>query len=86
MATAFALDHIVLRCTDQEATLAWYIKHAGLASVNVEAWRAGNAFFPSLRVNEDTIIDYIAGLDPGGAARQSRSHLLRREPPRSSRR
>jgi catechol 2,3-dioxygenase-like lactoylglutathione lyase family enzyme len=64
MATAFALDHIVLRCTDQESTLAWYIAHAGLAPVNLEDWRAGNAPFPSLRVNDDTIIDYIAGRDP----------------------
>jgi len=64
MASAFAIDHIVLRCTDQEATLAWYMKHAGLTSVNVDEWRAGNASFPSLRVNEDTIIDYVAGRDP----------------------
>ena len=64
MATAFALDHIVLRCTDQEATLAWYMKHAGLTSVNLDEWRAGNAFFPSLRLNADTIIDYVAGRDP----------------------
>lgn len=61
---AFALDHIVLVCTDQEASLAWYMQHAGLAPVNVEEWRAGDAFFPSLRVNEDTIIDYVAGRDP----------------------
>lgn len=69
MASAFAIDHLVLRCTDQEATMAWYVKHAGLAPVNVDEWRAGNAFFPSLRVNDDTIIDYVAGRDaaaPGG--------------------
>lgn len=63
MASALALDHIVLRCTDQETTLAWYRKHAGLTPVNVEEWRAGTAFFPSLRVTEDTIIDYVGGLD-----------------------
>ena len=74
MASAFALDHIVLRCTDLETTLAWYMKHAGLASVNVEEWRAGNAFFPSLRVTEDTIIDYVAGLDPE-AQRGSLDHI-----------
>ena len=70
MATAFALDHIVLVVTDVERSLAWYMKHAGLASVNVDEWRAGQAFFPSLRVNEATIIDYI----PGDAA-TARGHL-----------
>jgi catechol 2,3-dioxygenase-like lactoylglutathione lyase family enzyme len=34
--------------------------------VNVDEWRAGNAFFPSLRINEDTIIDFLAGLEPAG--------------------
>ena len=65
MATALALDHIVIVCSDQEATLAWYIRHAGLAPMNLDEWRDGSAPFPSLRVNDDTIIDYIAGREPG---------------------
>ena len=70
MATAFALDHIVLVVTDVERSLTWYMKHAGLASVNVDEWRAGQAFFPSLRVSEATIIDYV----PGDSA-SARGHL-----------
>ncbi len=70
MATAFALDHIVLVVADLERSLAWYSRHAGLAPVNIEEWRAGRAFFPSLRVNEATIIDFIAG-DPS----DERGHL-----------
>jgi catechol 2,3-dioxygenase-like lactoylglutathione lyase family enzyme len=70
MATAFELDHIVLVVSDLERALAWYQRHAGLASVNVDAWRAGQAFFPSLRVNEGTIVDFVEG-DPTGA----RGHL-----------
>jgi catechol 2,3-dioxygenase-like lactoylglutathione lyase family enzyme len=70
MATAFDLDHIVLVVTDLERALAWYMRHAGLAPVNVDAWRAGQAFFPSLRVNEATIIDFIEG-DPA----TERGHL-----------
>jgi catechol 2,3-dioxygenase-like lactoylglutathione lyase family enzyme len=61
MATAFALDHIVLLCGDVERSLAWYTKHAGLAPVNVDEWRQGQAVFPSLRVDEDTIIDFVPG-------------------------
>lgn len=63
MPTAFTLDHIVIVCSDIETSLTWYQKHAGLASVNVDEWRAGKAFFPSLRVNDDTIIDFISGLE-----------------------
>lgn len=70
MATAFALDHIVLVVSDVERSLAWYMRHAGLASVNVDEWRKGEAFFPSLRVDEGTIIDFV----PGEPA-ESRGHL-----------
>jgi catechol 2,3-dioxygenase-like lactoylglutathione lyase family enzyme len=63
MATASALDHLVLVVADVERTLAWYGRHAGLAGVRVDEWRAGQAPFPSLRVDEATIIDLIPGLD-----------------------
>lgn len=59
--TVTGLDHIVLTCTDVEATLAWYLDELGLAPVRVDLWRAGSAPFPSVRVDEHTIIDLIAG-------------------------
>jgi catechol 2,3-dioxygenase-like lactoylglutathione lyase family enzyme len=55
-----ALDHIVVNCTDVETSLAWYTGALGLAPVRVEEWRAGRAPFPSVRVNEHTIIDLFA--------------------------
>lgn len=61
MATAVALDHIVLVVADLERSLAWYMRHAGLTPVNVDEWRAGKAFFPSLRVTEATIVDFVEG-------------------------
>lgn len=60
---AFALDHIVLVVSDVEQSLAWYQRHAGLPGVNIDEWRAGTAPFPSLRINDDCIIDFIAGHD-----------------------
>ncbi|HEY3143262.1 MAG TPA: VOC family protein [Acidimicrobiales bacterium] len=69
MATVLALDHIVLVNTDVEQTLAWYVRHAGLSPLNVDEWRAGKAFFPSLRVDEATILDFVPG-DP-----KERGHL-----------
>jgi catechol 2,3-dioxygenase-like lactoylglutathione lyase family enzyme len=71
MATASALDHLVLVVADVERTLAWYGRHAGLAGVRVDEWRAGHAPFPSLRVDEATIIDLIPRLDRA----EERGHL-----------
>jgi catechol 2,3-dioxygenase-like lactoylglutathione lyase family enzyme len=59
MATALALDHIVLVVADVERTLDWYGRHAGLAPERVDEWRAGEAPFPSVRISADTIIDLI---------------------------
>lgn len=55
------LDHLVLRCSDIEATLRWYQENLGLAPVRVDEWRAGKVLFPSLRVNSHTIIDLLPG-------------------------
>ena len=71
MATAVALDHLVLVVADTERALAWYGRHAGLAAERVDEWRAGDAPFPSLRVDEATIIDIVPGNDDPGR----RGHL-----------
>jgi catechol 2,3-dioxygenase-like lactoylglutathione lyase family enzyme len=52
-------DHLVLRCRDVEASLAWYTGALGLAEVRVDEWRSGRAPFPSVRVDATTIIDLI---------------------------
>jgi len=60
-----ALDHIVLNVADVERSLSWYIDLVGMAPVRVDDWRRGEAFFPSVRVNESTIIDLVR-LDRSG--------------------
>jgi catechol 2,3-dioxygenase-like lactoylglutathione lyase family enzyme len=66
MPAALGLDHFVLVVDDVERALDWYGRHAGLAAERVEEWRRGDLPFPSLRVDEGTIIDVIPGLgDPG---------------------
>lgn len=62
-----ALDHIVLVVTDVERALAWYCRELGLSGVRVEEWRQGKAPFPSARVDETTIIDFVPG-DADGKA------------------
>jgi catechol 2,3-dioxygenase-like lactoylglutathione lyase family enzyme len=59
------LDHIVVNCRDVERSLAWYTDVLGLAMVRVDEWRAGQAPFPSVRVNDQTIID-LFGTDRSG--------------------
>ena len=54
-------DHIVLHCADVETTLSWYTEVLGLAPVRVEEWRAGEVFFPSVRVSATTVIDLLPG-------------------------
>ena len=67
---ALGLDHIVLVVSYVGRALAWYGRHAGLGGVRVEEWRRGEVPFPSLRVDESTIIDLVPG-DPG----EARGHL-----------
>jgi catechol 2,3-dioxygenase-like lactoylglutathione lyase family enzyme len=54
------LDHIVLNCADVDRSLAWYCGELGLAGVRVDEWRRGEAPFPSVRVDQHTIIDLVA--------------------------
>jgi catechol 2,3-dioxygenase-like lactoylglutathione lyase family enzyme len=54
------LDHVVLNCRDVEASLRWYTEELGLEPVRAAEWRAGDAPFPSVRVDAGTIIDLLA--------------------------
>jgi catechol 2,3-dioxygenase-like lactoylglutathione lyase family enzyme len=75
MATALALDHLVLVVSDVERSLAWYQRHAGLDDVRFDEWRAGEAPFPSLRVDPATIIDVIPGRADGSEERGHLDHI-----------
>jgi len=59
MVKAVGLDHIVLDVADVERSIAWYRDELGLEPVRVEEWRRGEVLFPSLRVDEGTIIDLL---------------------------
>ena len=51
------LDHIVLNVRNQEAMLAFYIETMGFNAERLDAFRAGQVPFPSVRINEHTLID-----------------------------
>ena len=54
------LDHIVLNVRDVEASLAFYIGVLGLKGERVEEFRRGEVGFPSVRINDETIVDLSA--------------------------
>jgi catechol 2,3-dioxygenase-like lactoylglutathione lyase family enzyme len=61
MVRVTGLDHIVLVCADVDRSLTWYREVLGLEGVRVDEWKRGDAPFPSVRVDERTIIDLVAG-------------------------
>jgi cytokinin dehydrogenase len=56
----YALDHIVLNVADVERSLAFYEGVLGLPAERVDLWRQGKVGFPSVRINDQTIIDLVA--------------------------
>jgi catechol 2,3-dioxygenase-like lactoylglutathione lyase family enzyme len=53
-------DHLVLNVADVERSLAFYTGPLGLAAERVDEWRAGTLPFPSVRINEHTILDLVS--------------------------
>jgi catechol 2,3-dioxygenase-like lactoylglutathione lyase family enzyme len=53
------IDHLVLNCADVDASLAWYTDRLGLEGVRVAEWRSGAAPFPSVRIDDASIIDLL---------------------------
>ena len=61
------LDHIVLNVGDIDRSLTFYTEVLGLKGERVEEFRAGKVGFPSVRINQATIIDLFPTKD--GAAK-----------------
>ena len=59
------LDHVVLVCNDVEAALDFYTSVLGLESIDVDEWRSSQALFPSVRIDDSTIIDLLEGKPEG---------------------
>ena len=59
MAEVQGLDHIVLNVADSKRSLRWYRDRLGLSPVRYDEWKAGDAPFVSVRIDEGTIIDLV---------------------------
>ena len=62
------LDHIVLNVGDIERSLTFYTEVLGLKGERVDEFRAGKVGFPSVRINEATIIDLFPSKDRASRA------------------
>lgn len=51
------MDHLALNVTDDEKMIAFYSEILMFTPERVEEYRAGEVPFPSVRLNQDTIID-----------------------------
>ena len=51
------LDHMVLNIEDDETIIDFYTKILLLPPERLEDYRSGEAPFPSVRINQDTVID-----------------------------
>jgi len=51
------LDHIVLNIEDVETIIDFYTKILLLPAERLEDYQSGEAPFPSVRINQDTVID-----------------------------
>ncbi|MFF4354118.1 VOC family protein [Streptomyces sp. NPDC001530] len=68
------LDHVVLWVRDPLASADFYEKAVGLEPLRVTEFAAGKESFPSVRINEETIVDLMPlpmaeymNMVPGGA-------------------
>jgi glyoxylase I family protein len=58
------LDHIVLNVSDIERSLSFYTEVLGLKGERVEEFQSGKVGFPSVRINDGTIIDLFPTKQP----------------------
>ncbi len=54
------IDHVVLWVENSEQALDFYVDVLGLDAVRRDEFRAGAAMFPSVRINDGTILDLMA--------------------------
>jgi catechol 2,3-dioxygenase-like lactoylglutathione lyase family enzyme len=60
MVRVVGFDHLVLNVADVDRSLAWYCDELGLDAERVDEWRKGEAPFPSVRVDDTTLIDLLS--------------------------
>jgi len=69
------MDHIVLNVSDAERSIAFYTETLGLKGESLDEFRAGRVGFPSVRINEHTLIDLVQMEQGQGVAVKNLNHF-----------
>jgi catechol 2,3-dioxygenase-like lactoylglutathione lyase family enzyme len=69
------MDHIVLNVSDIERSVAFYTETLGLQGERLDDFRDGMVGFPSVRINEHTLIDLVQGMTGGEAVSRNLNHF-----------
>lgn len=68
------LDHIVLNVRDIDRSLTFYTQVLGLKGERLQEFQEGKVGFPSVRINEHTIIDLFPAKGAGVATKSGEKH------------
>ena len=69
------MDHIVLNVGDIERSIAFYTEMLGLKAERLDEFRAGKVGFPSVRINEHTLIDLMQTDSPSDSPVKNLNHF-----------
>ncbi len=69
------MDHIVLNVSDIERSIGFYTQTLGLQGERLEEFRAGKVGFPSVRINDHTLIDLVQVEPKAGSGMKNLDHF-----------
>ena len=69
------MDHIVLNVSNVERSVAFYTGTLGLTGERLDEFRAGKVGFPSVRINEHTLIDLVQVEGQPGSTEKNLNHF-----------
>lgn len=54
-----SLDHVVFNVADPQRSVQFYVEVLGLKAERLDEYRAGRVPFPSVRIDDRTILDFV---------------------------
>lgn len=70
-----SLDHVVFNVDDPERSARFYSEILGLVPERLDEYRAGRVPFPSVRIDDRTIVDFLKREPSAKAARANVDHV-----------
>lgn len=70
-----SLDHVVFNVADPLRSVRFYVEILGLRPERVGEYRAGRVPFPSVRIDDRTILDFVQREPRGAGGRENVDHI-----------